>query len=99
MSQEKNIQAVCLSQLLSNDLDTLERIGFRISDQLRFREVVTLSRKYSIAKGTYPLFVIPGIDEMLIRPLLRNLVYPTFCATFTEKCDSVMESARQLLKV
>lgn len=35
----------------------------------------------------------------MMKPLIKNLMYPVFCATFTENFCSAFETASQLLEV
>lgn len=74
-------------------------IGQHTTKTAQFVEITSLSRKMSETKHQLPIFVIPSVDASLIKSLTRKLIYPTFCATFTETCESTYEIAKQLMKV
>ncbi|XP_065212309.1 fatty acid synthase-like [Planococcus citri] len=85
-----------LGNYLPNDLEGLENIGYHSTDSLQFIEVATLSKPYADTKGVFPLFVIPGTDANQLRPMLKNILFPAFCTTFTERCDSLANIASKL---
>lgn len=94
-----NTLSTYLSCQLSFDLQQLESVGYKSTDSPDFVEIVSRSIRYSESKNVYPIFIIPSINAELMKPLIKNLMYPVFCATFIENFCSAFETASQLLEV
>ncbi|XP_025202615.1 fatty acid synthase-like [Melanaphis sacchari] len=63
-----------------------------------FVEVATKSILYAEAKGTYPIFVMPGFQPNCMINLYKNLGYPTFEARYPSKFESIKSVASALVK-
>lgn len=77
----------------------MESIGYNAGEIPEFIEVPSLAPKYSQSKGVYPIFVVPSINAEFMNTVTSNLIYPTFCATFTECLSSASQIATNLKKV
>ena len=87
-----------LRDYLPQDIDTLNRIGQYEIKELGFVEMTSMSRRISFCKGMYPIFVLPAVHSIMLKPLFRQLHYPVFSATITP-IQSIKQTARKLSQV
>ena len=63
-----------------------------------FIEMSSLSRRYIYCKGVFPIFALPAVHSLILKPLFKKLHYPVFSAT-TTSMDSMKEIADGLYSV
>lgn len=84
---------------LPESIDELNELADTITDEPGFVEVVTNSPQLSDTFEGMPVFVVAGFRPDRLKPLYRNLIYPTFEARLPETVDSVEHVAAQLVQV
>jgi len=94
----KTIQSNNNNIFLPNTLDEMKHMSKYIVSNADFVEVATKSVLYADAKGTYPIFVVPGFRPNSLQCLYKNLGYPTFEARYPSKFDSIYSIADILVK-
>lgn len=84
---------------LPKTIDCLEDIGRHLSGTVEFVEATSKGVELSQSRGVLPIFVVPGLHASQIQCLLHSLMYPVFCASLSENCSSVSETATKLFQV
>jgi len=84
---------------LPESIDELDALGDTIAEEPEFAEVFTNSPQFSDTLEGIPVFVVTGFRPDRMKPLYRNLIYPTFEARLPETIDSVEHVATQLVQV
>jgi hypothetical protein len=88
-----------VKDFLSFDTQQLIDIGYYATEQPQFIEMTTRSKKLAEIKNLRPLFLIPAINAEFFKPFASKLLYPAFCATFTEQREPPTRVAEKLFKV
>lgn len=77
----------------------MERIGRHLSERVEFVEMTSQCPKLAHCQGVLPIFIIPSLHASELKSLLLSLMYPVFCASFSENCSSINETAVKLFEV
>lgn len=93
-----------MDRFLPSSLEELAEFGQEIElcSSCSFEELSSRSPGYNFVREIPPLFVIPGLQgssRRILSPLLRNVMYPTFCAKLPCHCQSIAETAIVLAEV
>lgn len=88
-----------LKNYLPKNIDSLERIGYHLSERVEFVEMTSRSPKLAHCQAVLPIFIIPSLHASELQSLLNLLMYPVFCASLSEKPSSVRDTADMLFQV
>lgn len=99
MFAEKIPDEIDLNDFISFDLRELKNVGYYATEEPEFLEIPTRSKRLHETKNLRPLFLVPAIDANFIQPLASKLLYPAFCATFTEQHEIPTKTAKKLFQV
>ncbi|KAJ9584285.1 hypothetical protein L9F63_021354, partial [Diploptera punctata] len=92
-----------LDVFLPSSLEELLEFGqeLEIYSSCSMEELSSQSPGYNFVKEVPPVFIIPGLQgstERILSPLLKNIIYPTFCAKLPSHCKSIPETAAILVQ-
>lgn len=79
--------------------EELQLLDDKITREVEFVEMQTMSPRLSQLKSVLPLFVIPGFKPKLIETLYKQLLYPVFEAQLPEHFNSIDELSEILVDV
>lgn len=98
ITEKKRIDST-LRDYFPQNIDTLRTIGCDVSEKVKFVEMTSSGLRFQETRGVYPVFVLPVLHGTLLKPLLRNVLYPVFCAVLVESDISVTDISKDLLQV
>lgn len=88
-----------LKNYLPKNIDSLEQIGYHLSETVEFVEMTSKSPRLAHCQGVLPVFIIPSLHASELESLLHSLMYPVFCASLSENCSSVSDATEKLFEV
>uniref|UniRef100_A0A8D9DYQ6 Fatty acid synthase n=1 Tax=Cacopsylla melanoneura TaxID=428564 RepID=A0A8D9DYQ6_9HEMI len=85
---------------LPENLDELEELHAQLPSAPCWEEMLTRSPRKQWARGSYPIFLVPGLrpHTKLLKQFVQQLYHPCFVAKYPATSDSLVETAKQLIK-